>query len=410
MNLLFRFSSILFSAIVFSYPTSSLTVASAQAVTAEAKKIANVNSVQETTQYHNESHIVEASTVKQTLQNDVNEILARRLLRRLKEITIKIKLPSGKIYGSGVIIAKEGETYYVLTAKHVVELENEQYTLETHDGSQHLINPSQISRALGQVSKGGLDLALLSFTSEKFYSVAEIDYPLSLKLKSDVYVSSWNPNPLQPDELDLINGQVRRLDSLDNHIHYKLNENAEGGTSGGPLLNKSNCLVGIHSAEGRAIELNLAIPIDSILVFLTFLNASSANKNLPVSTSSLESCDNSNVSTEGSKLLINVCRSYQSYKQVAQKELLSQKEALQWLGEQIEPSILEEFAQKWRDSATNDGAIKLTDVCSSYGDKQESLTHQDPALQFLQSQLSQEIITEFIEKWFTIILPSPAQL
>ncbi|NES22490.1 MAG: trypsin-like peptidase domain-containing protein [Symploca sp. SIO3E6] len=403
MIFLFKLSSILISAIVFSYPTTSLTVALAQTITTELKKLANISSIQETSQGDNEGLIFQVSTVKQTLQDNIDELLAKRLLKKLKQITVKIKLPSGKLNGSGIIIAKEGKTYYVLTAKHVVWVKNYQYRLETHDGSQHVINPSQISRALGQISKGGLDLALLSFTSERHYNVAEIANPLSLNLKSDVYVSSWNPS--QTDELEIIKGEVRKLGFPDNYIYYKLNEDAEKGTSGSPLLNNSDCLVGTHGAKPLFGSLDLAIPLDSILVFLTFLNASADDKNFPVSTSSLQSCGDSNISIQSSDLLNNVCNSYQSYEQLPR-----QKKALQWLEEQVEPSILEEFAQKWRDSAVNDGAIKLTDACLNYGNQQASLVHQETAVQFLQSQLSQEIITEFIEKWFTPTPPSPAQL
>ncbi len=402
MNFWTKFSYILISTIVLNYQATSLSVASAQTVPAELETLPSVSSIPETIQGNNEIISDQASIEEPVVQNKLEIILVKRFL-------VKIQLPGGDFHGSGVIIAKEGTTYYVLTAEHTIPEKNKQYTLETHDGLKHLISPSKVSRALGRYRDGDLDLALLSFTSENLYSVARIANSSLLTERNSVYLSSWNPSDQK--ELEIITGNIKNPPYLGRQISYALNKDAEIGTSGSPLLNNSRCVVGIHVARSGTIgKIYLGIPINSILVFLTFLNASSGDKNFPVSTSSLESCDNSNVSVESDNLLINVCRSYQSYN----KQLSGQKEALQWLEEQIEPSILEEFAQKWRDSATNDSMIKLTDVCSSYGYKPESLAHQEPALQFLQSQLSQAIITKFIKKWFSFSAlgasSSPAQL
>ncbi|NER93430.1 MAG: trypsin-like peptidase domain-containing protein [Symploca sp. SIO1B1] len=384
------------------YQATSLSVASAQTVPGELETLESFSPIPETIQGNNESLIAQASREEPVVQNQWEILLVKRFL-------VKIKPPGGDLYGSGVIIAKEGTTYYVLTAEHTMPEKNKPYTLETHDGLEHPINPSQVSRALGRYRDGDLDLALLSFTSENPYSVARMANSSLLTELNSVYLSSWNPSA--PRELEIITGSINNPPYLGRSISYALNKDAVGGTSGSPLLNSSRCVVGIHVAKpGTFGKIYLGIPSNSILVFLTFLNASSGDKNFPVSTSSLESCDNSNVSVESDNLLINVCKSYQSYN----KQFSSQKEALQSLEEQIEPSILEEFAQKWRNSATNDGAIKLIDVCLSYGHQPESLVHQEPALQFLQSQLSQEIITEFIKKWFSLpargTSSSPTQL
>ncbi len=404
MNFWARFSSVFITAIVFSYQTTSLTVASTQTVPTERHILAKFTSIQDPIQVSNEGLIVQESTVESGFQHDVE-------LRLAKRFTVKIKLPGGTFLGSGVIIAKEDRTYYVLTAKHVVEVKNQQYKLETYDGSEYLIEPNQVSRALGEYRDGDLDLALLSFTSDNHYSVAKMANPLSLAEENFVALYGWNPS--KPEELEINAGEIEHspysnvfLDS-EPYIHYTLDQDAQKGTSGGLLMNSNACLLGIHVAKKYIGGNNIGIPIDSILVFLTFLNASSEDKSFPVSTSSWQSCGDSNFSTQSNNLLINVCKSYDD-------EFPSQKNALEWLEEQIESSTIEEFARKWRNSATNDGAIKLIDVCWSYGHKPEAWEHQNSALQYLQSQLSQEIINQFIQNWFASptpgTTPSPPQL
>ena len=81
-----------------------------------------------------------------------------------REITVRIDA----IYpGSGVIIAKRGSIYYVLTAKHVVK-SNEQYTIFTSDGIPHPVKATPIQKF------DEVDLAVVTFASEKNYRVATL--------------------------------------------------------------------------------------------------------------------------------------------------------------------------------------------------------------------------------------------
>ncbi|MEW6491202.1 MAG: hypothetical protein AB1589_01440, partial [Cyanobacteriota bacterium] len=59
-----------------------------------------------------------------------------------KEVTVVI---NGQNPGSGVLIAKEGNTYYVLTAKHVVATPDE-YEIVTSDRQQHILNYSKVRK------------------------------------------------------------------------------------------------------------------------------------------------------------------------------------------------------------------------------------------------------------------------
>src|SRR5919202_4006874 len=95
--------------------------------------------------------------------------------------------------GSGTIVAKEGKTYYVLTANHVVcEIIDREacrsrysYQLVTANGEQYFLNNSKIKKL------PGVDLAIVQFTSQENYPVATLaHYPLATD-DQFVYASGW---------------------------------------------------------------------------------------------------------------------------------------------------------------------------------------------------------------------------
>ena len=57
-----------------------------------------------------------------------------------KNITVKIM---GDSNGSGVIYAREGNIYYVVTNQHVVPVDTE-YQIQTHDGTIHQPRTSKL--------------------------------------------------------------------------------------------------------------------------------------------------------------------------------------------------------------------------------------------------------------------------
>ncbi|MFM6438566.1 MAG: serine protease, partial [Microcystis panniformis] len=102
-----------------------------------------------------------------------------QLETKAKGFTVRIDSTSGG-NGSGVIIAKKGNIYTVLTADHVLcEKEESQdaaskpcpdntYTVVTRDGKTRKIEKSTIIR------QEGVDLAVFQFESQDNYPVAEI--------------------------------------------------------------------------------------------------------------------------------------------------------------------------------------------------------------------------------------------
>ncbi len=89
--------------------------------------------------------------------------------------------------------------------------------------------------------------------------------------------------------------------------------------------------------------------------------------------------------------LIDVCI---QFKQNPKKP--SYIEALNYLQTQLSSDVLIEFTNHWRQTVdVNPEKVKLTDVCNSYVAK----THQDRALNYLQSQISPDVYKRFTELW-----------
>ncbi|MBC6424345.1 MAG: trypsin-like peptidase domain-containing protein [Hormoscilla sp. SP12CHS1] len=178
-----------------------------------------------------------------------------------KKITVHIKRyslsPQPVFAGSGVIIARSDKTYYVLTAKHVVELED-LYEVITPDGKRHRVEYSKITKVAGT-----LDLAVLQFTSnsDDEYEIARLGNSDRLSPDTPVYLSGWTKSE---QKYKFTSGEIMeiRKDGTEEKERQRLaregysliySNNAENGMSGGPLLNKDRCLMGTHGIR-RVIQ------------------------------------------------------------------------------------------------------------------------------------------------------------
>jgi tetratricopeptide (TPR) repeat protein/S1-C subfamily serine protease len=159
--------------------------------------------------------------------------------------------------GSGVIIAQEGNTYYVLTAGHVVS--GKGMKIVTHDGQEYVVDSNKIKN---WSESQGLDLALLEFTSNQSYQVAIIgDYPRGFEERV-VFLSGW-PASKQPTGGNLESDRRFNAGHLLGISGFNLAKDersftsgfglvygnlSEKGMSGGPVLDTEGRLIGIHTA------------------------------------------------------------------------------------------------------------------------------------------------------------------
>jgi tetratricopeptide (TPR) repeat protein/S1-C subfamily serine protease len=195
---------------------------------------------------------------------------------KAKQITVRIDSSSGA-NGSGVIIAKEGNSYTVLTADHVIcEKDAEtrkciDYTYEilAPDGKKYPVEASTIKR------QEGVDLAVVRFTSNENYQVAQLaNYPLTTN--DAVFVAGYpmlDKNKPAPwlfslgyglsREIGLLNvndsslstdssGLALSQGSLSGGYEMVYTSITYGGMSGGAVLDREGRVIGIHGlAEGE---------------------------------------------------------------------------------------------------------------------------------------------------------------
>lgn len=155
------------------------------------------------------------------------------------EITVRIDGPNRG--GSGVIVEKQGNTYYVLTNWHVVNKVGD-YQVRTPDGELHPVYYSLIKQV------PGVDLAIVPFTSAQNYPIAETGKPKELVPGKTVFVGGWprsGGNLQQRIFLSTVGVVTGRQQPMSGYS-LLYNNLVRAGMSGGPVLD----------AEGRLVAIN----------------------------------------------------------------------------------------------------------------------------------------------------------
>ncbi|QUY44040.1 DUF2808 domain-containing protein [Acaryochloris marina] len=189
--------------------------------------------------------------------------------RLAKKSTI---LVDGQNPGSGVIIGKQGNSYFVLTAEHVVETEDE-YEIVTPDGSRYRLDYSSVRRL------PNIDLAIVSFISNKNYPQAKLGNSDNVTEGDKVFIAGWPaPGKALPHVYQITSGEISGICPRPVARGYRLiyTNVTRAGMSGGPIFNEGGEVIGIHGlAEGREVYqsgyeeypiktgFNLGIPINT---------------------------------------------------------------------------------------------------------------------------------------------------
>ena len=207
--------------------------------------------------------------------------------------------------GSGAIVAREGNKYYVLTVAHNFlqrYLDNPEfwqnsggtpfYGIRTWDGEVHKIEgvndgrgcplrgtakarslirfgcrdrflpgTETVDRNGGQDNVKGIDLAIISFTSSKNYAVASLGDASTVKIGDRVYISGWPDPELEQAQAGQsvrpVSRRQRRLawgsvgaklspDARNQGYSIFYTDCTRAGMSGGPVFDKDGRLVGNH--------------------------------------------------------------------------------------------------------------------------------------------------------------------
>jgi len=210
--------------------------------------------------------------------------------------------------GSGVIIAKQGSVYTVLTANHVVASLAQEYSIRTH------LEQNYTAIRIQRLAKNDrdIDLALVQFQSREPYPVAPMGESGRAVVGSTIYVAGY--------PLPIASGSERKLEFTAGIVSSRLGRASSGyglryqavtrrGMSGGPVFDDDGRVVGIHGQgdtvgtvtsqwNGQTEEiktgLNAAIPIDSFTALRsqTLPNGFDILSNLSISRSSSQSQQN----------------------------------------------------------------------------------------------------------------------
>lgn len=168
-------------------------------------------------------------------------MVADEVRQTAEEVTVLI---DGLNPGSGVLVAQEGNTYWVLTAEHVVATEDEYYIVAP-DGTEFPLDYSTVQKL------PGVDLALLRFTSDRSYSVATLGNYAANSNDAYIFAYGWDADHRQPlftagqiIARDFALGVTRN--PIDRGYKLFYTNVTEKGMSGGPILDTDGRLIGIH--------------------------------------------------------------------------------------------------------------------------------------------------------------------
>lgn len=160
--------------------------------------------------------------------------------RIAKAVTVLINSPQSN--GSGVLIQKNGNSYTVLTAAHVVRDQPQTFVITTQDGQKYQTTSINSTK--------DTDVAVIKFESKTSQQIAKLGNAAKSSEGATVYVSGF-PSATQVITDTIYNfteGKVTANATLPLSYGYSLvySNNTLPGMSGGPVFNTDGELIAIH--------------------------------------------------------------------------------------------------------------------------------------------------------------------
>ncbi|HEY9700944.1 MAG TPA: serine protease, partial [Allocoleopsis sp.] len=189
-----------------------------------------------TAQISTPKHINTPSIITAQIPNNIQNIA--------QNITVKVHVKDSR--GSGILIAKKGQVYTVLTNAHVVN-RDKPFRIQTPDGKFYNANLIKKGDSLN-----GDDLAILQFKSNVNYQVAILGDSTKLSPNQDVYTAGF---PYEKEQLKLNSGKISLIaeNPLKGGYQIGFTNDTEQGMSGGSILNSDGKLIGVIGMGAYAI-------------------------------------------------------------------------------------------------------------------------------------------------------------
>jgi S1-C subfamily serine protease len=183
--------------------------------------------------------------------------------------SVTVSIDSDNSVGSGVVIKKDGNTYTVLTAAHVVRNQQQRFKLTTPDGKSYPLVATNIK------ATSDADLAIVKFQSAVNYPIAKLGNVETASEGAVVYVAGF---PLATAAItqsiySFTEGKVTANANRPLAGGYSLvySNNTLPGMSGGPVFNQAGETIAIHG-KGDVQESNKTSDINENIRIKTGFN------------------------------------------------------------------------------------------------------------------------------------------
>ena len=183
-----------------------------------------------------------SQTIATTIQ--ATKLTNQELETIAQAITVQVHV--GEYRGSGILMARDNNTYTVITNAHVVD-KGDNYSIETADGIKHIA--TLISKDAGETVN---DLARLEFQASNNYQVAQVGDLTNLTEGEEVLAAGF---PFDADKLKITAGKISLLPdkSLEGGYQIGITNETRQGMSGGVLLNFQGKVIGVLGKGKGAI-------------------------------------------------------------------------------------------------------------------------------------------------------------
>jgi tetratricopeptide (TPR) repeat protein/V8-like Glu-specific endopeptidase len=168
------------------------------------------------------------------------------------KISVEGEEKSAPIFGSGVLIRKNGTTYTLVTNAHVVCINGSAHNCKKHKEFSIMTSDQKRYKVKSTAVKNlpGLDLSTIQFQSDRNYSVASFGDSETVKVDDPIYASGF---PSVKNSFSFSHGSI--IANVKNQITGGYNifydASTNKGMSGGGVFNNQGKLVAIHGQGDR---------------------------------------------------------------------------------------------------------------------------------------------------------------